>query len=349
MQEALVGVVGASGYSGMEVTRLVVGHPALRLAFAASDRWQGETLGERQGVVGPAATLRYAPLSLSEELAGPCQAVLLATPPSVSLSLAPPLRARGIQVIDLSGAFRLRDVALYPPHYGFEHSAQALLAEAKYGLPELQRHSLAGAGLVANPGCYATAVALPLAPLLRADLIEPDSLIADAASGVTGAGRKTREDLGFAEVAEDFRAYRVLRHPHTPEMEQTLTAYGGRPVTLTFTPHLLPLRRGILATIYARLKPGIHPTAALETLTVAYRDEPFVAVRPSPEDVSLRRVNGTNRCELSITGDGRGQLVMTSALDNLLKGAAGQALQNLNLALGLGETLGLEGLLAVRA
>jgi N-acetyl-gamma-glutamyl-phosphate reductase len=286
---------------------------------------------------------------LSEDLAGGCRAIVLATPPNVSLSLAPPLRARGIQVIDLSGAFRLRDAAQYPPHYGFEHSAPGLLAEARYGLPELNRADLGHAALIANPGCYATAVALALAPLLRADLVEPDTLIADAASGVTGAGRKTSEELAFGEAAEDFRAYRVLRHQHTPEIEQTLTMGVGPPVRITFTPHLLPLRRGILATIYAHLKPRVPRSAPLEALTEAYRGEPFVGVRASPEDVSLRRVNGTNRCELSVAGDERGQLVMTSALDNLLKGAAGQAVQNLNLALGFTETLGLESLLAVRA
>ncbi len=349
MQAVSVGVVGASGYSGMEVTRLVAGHPSLRLAFASSDRWQGESLGDRQGIVGDAAALRYAPLALSEELAGGCRAVVLATPPNVSLSLAPPLRARGIQVIDLSGAFRLKDASLYPPHYGFEHSAPGLLGEARYGLPELNRAALVHAGLTANPGCYATAVTLALAPLLHADLVEPDTLIADAASGVTGAGRKSTDELAFGEAAEDFRAYRVLRHQHTPEIEQNLSVGVERPVRITFTPHLLPLRRGILATIYARLKPGVPGSAPLEVLTETYRGEPFVGVRASPEHVSLRRVNGTNRCELSVAGDERGQLVMTSALDNLLKGAAGQAVQNLNLALGFTETLGLESLLAVRA
>jgi N-acetyl-gamma-glutamyl-phosphate reductase len=346
MQPIPVGVVGASGYSGMEVTRLIAGHPGLDLVFATSDRWQGETLSDRVGVGG---SLRYAPLALSEELAGPCRAVLLATPPAVSLTLAPPLRARGLKVIDLSGAFRLKDAGLYPPHYGFEHTAPGLLAEAHYGLPELGREASAGASLIANPGCYATAIALPLAPLLRSGLIEPASIIADAASGVTGAGRKVSEELGFSEVAEDFRAYRVLRHQHTPEIVQTLTDQGGHSVGLTFTPHLLPVRRGILATLYARLKPGLPVTAARDALTETYRNEPFVGLLPTPEEVSLRRVNGTNRCELSVATDGHGQLVMTSALDNLLKGAAGQALQNLNLALGLEETMGLHGLLGVRA
>jgi N-acetyl-gamma-glutamyl-phosphate reductase len=330
----------------MEATRLIASHPALRLAFATSDRWQGETLAARVGVPGD---LRYAPLASSEELAVPCRAVVLATPPAVSLSLAPPLLARGVTVIDLSGAFRLKEPSLYPAHYGFDHSSPQLLGQAQYGLTELRRQNLAGAPLIANPGCYATAVALPLAPLLRANLIDPESMIADAASGVTGAGRKLSEDLGFSEVAEDFRAYRVLRHQHTPEMTQTLHDIGGKPVGLTFTPHLLPVRRGILATLYARLKPGLTASAPREVLLEAYGKEPFVGVLPAPEDVSLRRVNGTNRCEISVAGDGKGQLVITSALDNLLKGAAGQAIQNLNLALGFKETLGLEGLVGVRA
>jgi N-acetyl-gamma-glutamyl-phosphate reductase len=346
MQRHLVGIIGAAGYSGIEATRLVAGHGALELAFATSDRWQGEPLDDRVGIGGP---LRYSPLALSQELAGPCKAVLLATPATVSLSMAPALRARGIKVIDLSGAFRLKQAIQYPEHYAFEHTSPQLLGEAVYGLPELGREGLRGADLVANPGCYATAVTLPLAPLLRAGLIEPEGIIADAASGVTGAGRKISEEFLFGEVAEDFRAYRVLRHQHSPEIAQTLASIGGVPVGLTFTPHLLPVRRGILATIYARLKPGTPAMAAHEALSKAYADEPFVGVLGRPEEVSLRRVNGTNRCELALADDGRGQLVITSALDNLLKGAAGQALQNLNLALGLGETTGLESLLGVRA
>jgi N-acetyl-gamma-glutamyl-phosphate reductase len=346
MQRRLVGIIGAAGYSGIEATRLVAGHRELELAFATSDRWQGEPLGARVGIGG---SLRYSPLALSEELAGPCEAVLLATPATVSLSMAPRLRARGIKVIDLSGAFRLERADQYPEHYGFEHTSPQLLGEAVYGLPELGREGLRSASFVANPGCYATAVALPLAPLLRAGLIEPDGIIADAASGVTGAGRKVSEEFLFSEVAEDFKAYRVLRHQHTPEIVQTLAHVGGVTVGLTFTPHLLPIRRGILATIYARLKPGTPPMAAREALANAYAGESFVGVLGRPEEVSLRRVNGTNRCELGMADDGRGQLVITCALDNLLKGAAGQALQNLNLALGLPETTGLENLLGVRA
>jgi N-acetyl-gamma-glutamyl-phosphate reductase len=218
-----------------------------------------------------------------------------------------------------------------------------LLGEAAYGLTDWFGSRAREARLIANPGCYATAAILGLAPLLRDDLIVPDSLIIDAASGATGAGRKASEEMSFSEVADDVRAYRVFRHQHTPEITQTLAAIGGRPVELTFTAHLLPIRRGILCTSHARLRPGVKASAAQESLSKAYASSAFVRVRPTPEHVSLRSTCFTNRCDIAVAED-KGRLVIVSALDNLLKGAAGQALENLNLSLGLPQTAGLEGL-----
>src|SRR5712664_2594027 len=266
----------------------------------------------------------------------PCGVAFLATPAEVSLELVPRLLESGVKAIDLSGAFRLRDAALYPKHYGFEHARPDLLSEAFYGLPELAR-APRGAPLVANPGCYPTAAALALAPLIEARLLAPDPLIVDAASGVTGAGRKASEDFSFAEVDGDFRAYRVLRHQHQPEIAQAL----ARP--LTFTPHLLPAKRGILATCYARLAPGRKTSELQAALLHKYADAPFVEVLEMPDQVTLKGVTGTNRCQVAVAADGE-VVVAISAIDNLIKGAAGQAVQNLNLIMGWAETAGLDTL-----
>ena len=345
MQRPAVAVLGASGYVGLELTGLLAAHPQLDLRVVTSDRWQGDTVGARTGCGGPVGRLTYAPLERSQELTRDCEVVFLATPAEVSHRLVPQLVRAGRTVVDLSGAFRLKDPGLYPLHYGFNHQAPALLERAVYGLPELFGERLRGAELIANPGCYATAAALALAPLLKVGLIDPLNLIVDAASGVTGAGRKATEDLSFGEVSEDFRAYRVLRHQHTPEIAATLADFGasgtGLTPDLTFTAHLLPLRRGILATCYARLRSPADVDAPRSVLGDTYARKPFVRVLPNVEAVSLRHTSHTNRCDLSVARDARGQVIVVTALDNLLKGAAGQALQNLNLALGFEETLGL--------
>jgi N-acetyl-gamma-glutamyl-phosphate reductase len=335
MQTAPIGVVGASGYSGIEASRILAQHPRVELRMLGSDKWAGDTAARRAGLGGAAGKLKYAGQDNIVPLARECAAVLLATPADGSLKLAPILLALGVKVIDLSGAFRLKDAALYPRHYGFEHTSPALLSEAVYGLPELAR-TPSGTRLVANPGCYPTAVELALTPLIEAGLIE-GPFIADAASGVTGAGRKASEDLSFAEVDEDFRAYKVLRHQHQPEMEQVV----GRP--LTFTAHLLPVKRGILATCYARLKAGRKPDELKAHLLHKYANEPFVEVVNSAEEVTLKGVVGTNKCQLAVVSDGE-TVIVVSAIDNLVKGAAGQAVQNLNLMMGWPETAGLDPL-----
>jgi N-acetyl-gamma-glutamyl-phosphate reductase len=335
MQTVPVGIVGASGYSGIEASRILALHPHVELKLLGSEKWAGETAARRAGLPGAAGKLKYAPKDQIVPLARECAAVLLATPAEGSLQLAPALHALGVRVIDLSGAFRLRDASLYPKHYGFEHPRKDLLAEAVYGLPELSK-APAGARLIANPGCYPTAASLALAPLIEAGLVE-GPFIVDAASGVTGAGRKATEDLSFAEVDEDFKAYRVLRHQHQPEIAQTL----GR--KLTFTAHLLPVKRGILATCYARLVPG-HTADELRAAFVhKYADAPFIQIAGSPDEVALKNVAGTNRCQLAVATDGE-TVVVISAIDNLVKGAAGQAVQNLNLTMGWPQTAGLDSL-----
>ena len=335
MQTLPIGIIGASGYSGLEASRILALHPHVELKLLGSDKWAGETASRRAGLPGAAGKLKYAPSTQVVALARECAVVLLATPAEVSLETAAALHGQGVRVIDLSGAFRLRDAALYPRFYGFEHPRQDLLAEAVYGLPELTPPP-AGTRLVANPGCYATAAALALAPLIEAGCVE-GPFIVDAASGVTGAGRKASEDLSFAEVDGDFKAYKVLRHQHQPEIAQTLSR------KLTFTAHLLPVKRGILATCYAQLAEGRTLDQLRSALLHKYADAPFVELLESPEQVSLKGVTGTNKCQLGVATDGE-TVVVISAIDNLVKGAAGQAVQNLNLIQGWPQTAGLDSL-----
>jgi N-acetyl-gamma-glutamyl-phosphate reductase len=247
-----------------------------------------------------------------------------------------------VRVVDLSGAFRLADPAAYPAWYGFEHTAPALLAEARYALPELSRDGLSGARLVSNPGCYATATALALAPLVKSGLVSPHGIAVAAMSGVSGAGRKASEEYSFCEVDEDLRAYRLGRHQHVPEIEQTVARCAGACGPISFTPHLVPLRRGILATCALRLEKGASARDLEMAYQKTYAGEPFVRVLP-PEQVAVKDVARTNRCHLGVTVDGRaGLAVAVSAIDNLVKGAAGQAIQAMNAALGLDEATGLD-------
>jgi len=318
-------IVGASGYSGLELTRLVARHGELELVGLSSDRWVGDSARHRAGCAGP----RYT--SVDEALGLTSDIVFLATPAEVSHALVPRVVASGARVVDLSGAYRLRDTTLYRAHYQLDHAHPELVAQAVYGLPELaDRDSIRLAKVIANPGCYATAIALAVSPVTK---LVVGRVIADAASGVTGAGRKASEEMSFAEVADDMRAYRVLRHQHTPEIEQTVG------VRVTFVPHLLPIRRGILATCHAQLADGVT-AADVAAAFARYGDEPFVELVPIDE-VTIKSVAGSNRCRLGWAIGTAGELVVIAALDNLVKGAAGQALQNANLMLGLDETKGL--------
>jgi N-acetyl-gamma-glutamyl-phosphate reductase len=275
------------------------------------------------------------------EHADRCDAVFLATAADISMRLAPEFAAKSKQVVDLSGAFRL-DAGSYPKWYGFDHAAPALLERAHYGLPELYGTPRAGA-IVSNPGCYPTPALLALAPLLREKLVEPAGLVVDAKSGVTGAGKQTGEAFSFGEYADDVHAYKLLVHQHTPEIARGLSRFAEG-VKVTFTAHYLPVKRGLITTCYARPRPGSGATAArvAECLADAYAKTPFVRAM-APDRVGLKRVVGTNACHVGATADGD-VVIAIGAIDNLLKGAAGQALQNLNLMNGRDESEGLTAL-----
>jgi N-acetyl-gamma-glutamyl-phosphate reductase len=333
-------VVGASGYAGLELTRYITRHPRLSLTAILSDRWAGEAAGDRLPLAGRAAALRYGALADAERVEA--EVAFLATPAEVSLDLAPRLLARGLRVVDLSGAFRLADPALYPRWYGFEHGAPGLLAEARYGLPELAREGLRGARFVSNPGCYATATAMAIAPLVRAGLASGDGISVAAMSGVSGAGRKASEDFSFCELDEDLRAYRLAKHQHVPEIEQTVARFAGSCGPISFTPHLVPIRRGILATATLRLTPGASQADLAGAFAEAYGGEPFVRILAA-EKVQVKDVARTNRVHLGVAVDARaGTAVAVSAIDNLVKGAAGQAIQALNATMAWDEATGLD-------
>lgn len=338
-------VVGVSGYSGMETARILSAHPGFTLALAVSDRWAGERLGDRLPVGDASSGLTVTAQADAVERLGSVAVVFLCTPAEVSMDLAPRALAAGARVVDVSGAFRL-PAAAYPRWYGFTHACPDLLAEAVYSLPEATGAGdrLRSARLVSNPGCYATASTLAVLPLLSAGVIERDGIVVDAKSGTTGAGRKGTEDLSFSEVDGDFRAYRVLRHQHTPEIERALALAGAASGLVTLTSHLLPTRRGILATAYGRLRPG--KTAADAALAVQGFVEGRAFLRATkPDAVRLQAVVGTNRALLGADADAeRGVALSFCAIDNLIKGAAGQAVQNANLMFGFDETAGLTGL-----
>jgi len=329
------GIIGGSGYTGVELLRLLAGHPDIEVATVTAHARAGQLVGEYT----PSLAASYP--GMVYEAAGPdhldgLDLVFCALPHGESQRIVPALRDRVGVIVDLAADFRLRDPALYPTWYGEAHEAPALLEEAVYGLPELFRPPLAGATLIASAGCYPTAAGLALAPLVRAGLIEPSGIIVDAASGTSGAGRAATDSLHFGTVDENFVAYGLLTHRHTPEMQQILGA------EVLFTPHLAPMVRGILATCYARpVAPGALSTADVtDALHDAYDHEPFVVVTDAPP--STKATSGSNCAHVTARVDERtGWVLALCALDNLVKGAAGQAVQCANAALGLPETTGL--------
>src|SRR6185312_711086 len=338
------GIVGVSGYSGMELARILAGHPGFSLALAVSDKWAGDLLGDRLPFGGPSANVRIRPqaeAAAATTMAG-LDLVFLCTPAEASLALAGPALEAGARVVDLSVAFGLVKEE-YPRWYGFAHPRPDLLKLACYAMPEAAASGeLRQARLVSNPGCYATASTLATLALLRGGVIAKDGIVIDAKSGMTGAGRKGTEEMSFTELDGDFRAYKVLKHQHTPEIERTLALAGAGALRVTFTPYYLPVRRGILATIYGRLLPGKIGADAAAAIKAFVADRPFLRAT-KPEGVRLQAVVGTNRVLMAADADPeRGVAVAFAAIDNLVKGAAGQAVQNANLMFGLAETAGLD-------
>jgi len=344
-----IGIIGGTGYTGGEVLRILAQHPQAQLVAITSRKEAGMPVADMFSSLRAAVNLAYSDPAVTD-LAN-CDVVFFATPNAVAMEQAAALLDAGVRVIDLSADFRLRDVAEWEKWYGKKHAAPELVAQAVYGLPEVNRESIRAARLIANPGCYPTAVQLGLLPLVAGGLVELDHLVADAKSGVSGAGRKAETHILFSEASDNFKAYGVGGHRHWPEIRQGLAEAAGREVGLIFVPHLTPMIRGIHATLYARItreaakKVGSDASFFQELYQDRYTAEPFVDVLPVGSHPDTRSVRAGNMCRIALhRPQGGSTLVVLSVIDNLVKGAAGQAVQNMNIMFGLPETMGLSQL-----
>ncbi|MBM3570246.1 MAG: N-acetyl-gamma-glutamyl-phosphate reductase [Alphaproteobacteria bacterium] len=335
-----IGILGASGYTGAELLRLLVRHPGVEIRVLTADRKAGAAV---ETVFPHLAGLGLPPLVTIEQADwSQCDVVFCGLPHGTTQEVVAKL-PRHLKVLDLSADFRLADIASYAEWYGHAHRAPELQKEAVYGLTELWRDRIKDSRLVAVPGCYPTAAQLPLVPLVEAGQILADDIVIDAKSGVSGAGRTLKETSMFAEVSEGINAYGIAKHRHAPEIEQGISLAAGRPIVVNFTPHLMPMNRGILSTIYVRLSNGAQAADLRGTLAKRYADEPFVRVVGEGVEPATRHVRGSNLCLIGVFKDRvKGRAIVISAIDNLVKGASGQAVQNMNLMTGQPETLGLD-------
>jgi N-acetyl-gamma-glutamyl-phosphate reductase len=334
------GIIGATGYAGVELVRILLRHPDVELAAISSVSFEGKPLFEVYPALREICALTC---GTAEEVVSLSDVIFAALPHGLSQETAAACMAAGKKFIDLGADFRLDEAEDYSKWYGCEVKYPELHERAVYGLPELFRDEVCSTDLIGNPGCYPTSVALGLAPVLRAGMVELNGIVIDSKSGTTGAGRKPAQNLHFPECNDAFSAYKVASHRHTPEIEQTLSKLAGSKTTVTFVPHLLPVNRGILSTIYARMKPGVTLDAIRAAYEAMYANEHFVRVLPKGEAVDIRNVKCSNYCDIQLYEDAHtGLLIVTSVIDNMVKGAAGQAIQNMNLLFGLKETAGLD-------
>lgn len=335
------GIAGASGYTGVELVKLISNHPGATLEAITSNSYKGKALTEIFPSMRRCESLICEAFD-ADRLAGRVDLMFLALPHKVSMEFAPSLIEKGIRVVDLSADFRFTDPAAYEAAYQ-PHGAKELLEESVYGLCEIFRDQIKAARIIGNPGCYPTSILLPLVPLIRAGLIETQGLISDSKSGVSGAGRGLSLTTHYCEVNESFNPYKVGNHRHTPEIEEVLGQAAGKPVQITFVPHLVPVTRGMVSTIYAVPRPGTTEDDVRQALGAFYADAPFVRLLARGAFPAMSHVRGTNCCDIGCHLDtGRNRLILVSAIDNLLKGAAGQAVQNMNLMFGLEEETGLD-------
>jgi len=343
--KAKIGVLGASGYTGSELVRLLLRHPRSEIVLLTAERSAGKAMRAVFPQFSPFTLPQLVAIESIDWAKAALDVAFCALPHATTQKVIKALLAAApaTKVIDLSADFRLADTAAYAKWYGHEHQAPELQKEAVYGLAEIHRRDIKKARLVANPGCYTTCAQLPLIPLIKAKAIELDEIIVDAKSGMTGAGRAAKESMLFSEVSEGFSAYGVGHHRHMVELDQEFSVAAEREVTVTFTPHLVPMNRGILSTIYVRGRRGRSPQDLHAILLKFYMKEPFVHVLPFGEVPQTRHVRGSNMTLIGVANDRiPGRAILVSALDNLVKGASGQAIQNMNLVMGWPETLGLE-------
>lgn len=335
-----VGIYGASGYTGQELLRLLLRHPQCAIAAVTSRRYAGIPVSDIYPVFVGLTDLAFINAS-PEDVAALADAIFLALPHGVSMDVVPIFLRAGKKVVDLSADFRLHNVAVYEQWYN-RHTAPHFIKESVYGIPELYRDAIATARLVANPGCYPTSVILGLAPLLRVNWLDDTSIIVDAKSGVSGAGREPQVGTLFCEVDEGFKAYKIGKHRHTPEMEQEISILAGHDVRISFTPHLLPISRGILSTIYATLEKDVTDKDLIDIYREFYERRKFVRIYKAGTFPDISSVRGSNYCDIGLTIDRRTKrVIIICTIDNLIKGGSGQAVQNMNLMYGISEDTGL--------
>ena len=340
---AKIGIVGASGYSGSELLRFLVNHPGgLSVELVTSETYAGQHVEHVLPHLRDFVDLTFEPLDI-DILKDRVDAVVLAVPHKVAMTYAPQIVTQGLRVLDFSADYRLTDAETYSEWYDVAHTSPELIQNAVYGLPERYRKKIRDASLVANPGCYPTSAILATMPLLNNRLVELESIIIDSKSGISGAGPKPKDTTHYPNRESNLAAYNIGRHRHTPEIEQELSAVAEQDVTVTFTPHLVPMTRGILSTVYARLKRPLDTESLLEVYRSFYQNEPFVRVLDKDAYPQTKSVLGSNFCDVGVDVDGRTQRVVAMAvIDNLGKGAAGAAVQNLNLMFGCNETDGIK-------
>jgi len=335
-----VGIIGSAGYTGEALVEILLNHPGVRLSYASRKSDLTLPVSEIFPKFGSRTGLICGPTNLKEAIAK-CDLLFLALPHTSSMAVVPKLLAAGKKVIDLSADYRIKNVKVYRDYYGVKHSDKTNLQKAVYGLPELYRNKIKGASLIANPGCYPAAAILALAPIAALGLADLSSIIIDAKSGVTGAGKKIAEGFLFSEINEDFKAYKVGVHQHTPEINQVLSKLAVKKVKVTFVPHLLPINRGILETIYLKKIKGKSPKVKLTELYKRfYKKEPFIRIKEEGAFPRIKDVSGTNFCDIGLK-EFDDNIVIITAIDNLLKGASGTAVQNMNIMYKFPETLGL--------
>jgi len=336
-------IIGGTGYTGAELVRILASHPHANVEIITSRQYQGVDFSEIYPALSGVVNLRCEEYAL-DKIIDSADVIFMALPHHLPMGLVPDILKAGKKVIDLSADFRFKNQSVYEAAYQ-AHSAPYLLEKAVYGLSEIYKEEIACAELVGNPGCYPTSILLPIIPLVKAGLIVPETIIADSKSGVSGAGRSLSMRSHFCEANEAFNAYKVANHRHCPEIEQIISKEAGYDVNITFVPHLLPISRGMLSTVYSTTNNPVTSSRVLECLSDFYRNKPFVRIRKEGDIPDVAHVRGTNFCDIGFKLDTRtGRLVIVSVIDNLVKGASGQAVQNMNIMFGFDETEGMQGI-----
>lgn len=342
MMKTRVGIIGATGYTGVELVRLLLHHPRIEVTALTSQKYAGVPLDQVFFSLTPHLPIKCEELNV-DQIAMKTDFIFTAVPHKTAMEVVPLFHQKGKRIVDLSADFRFKDAGVYERWYQ-KHMSSNLLSESVYGLPELHREKIRKAKIVGNPGCYPTGALIGLIPLIKGEIISAEGIVIDSKSGVSGAGREVVLDSLFCEVNEGVKAYKIFSHRHTPEIEQELSFIAQKEVRVTFVPHLIPMDRGILTTLYANLSKKMKTEELINLFQDYYKEEPFIRIYAEGRFPNTKNVRGSNFCDIGVTADDDGRVVIVTAIDNLVKGASGEAIQNMNIMLDFPETMGLEGL-----